>query len=68
LAINALNAAPNQNPFAFECKVHYRTDRLEFELRNTNVRVGNAIIRVWQQNERLFWPRQQVLIRHISSP
>ena len=28
--MDALNAAPNQNPFAFECSNHYRTDSMEF--------------------------------------
>jgi hypothetical protein len=31
MAMSALNAAPNQNPFAFECKAHYRTDSMEFD-------------------------------------
>jgi hypothetical protein len=28
--MGALNAAPNQNPFAFECNAHYRTARTIF--------------------------------------
>ena len=35
--MSALNAAPNQNPFAFECKRHYRTDSIEFGVDAMNV-------------------------------
>jgi hypothetical protein len=28
--MGALNAAPNQNPFAFECKAHYRIAQKHF--------------------------------------
>lgn len=35
--MSALNAAPNQNPFAFECSCHYRTDSMEFGIGAKNV-------------------------------
>gem|GEM_PF-4246867 len=37
--MSALNAAPNQNPFAFECNCHYRTDWVEFGDATKNVAV-----------------------------
>jgi hypothetical protein len=35
--MGALNAAPNQNPFAFECSCHYRTDSIEIGVDAKNV-------------------------------
>ena len=43
--MSALNAAPNQSPFAFECKEHYRTVDMNFGQCCINLGGLSAIIR-----------------------
>ena len=49
--MGTLNAAPNQNPFAFECKAHYRTAQLNFHVVLQKVANWGAIIAGTQMKE-----------------
>jgi hypothetical protein len=42
--MGTLNAVPNQNPFAFECNTHYRTQHLIFHVALKIVDDEGAII------------------------
>jgi hypothetical protein len=59
--MGALNAAPDQNPFAFECSQDYRTAAMRFKTSGQNLVNPGAIITATPQKIILFG-------RHVHAP